>query len=208
MLLYKLGHIVRDTFPCLWNLWSSINSFLFGLRYGKKTLVSSVLFPRYVWQVVHNGKTEELSIQCLQESNCVMATKFFQRQPMAAYQFFRPHDFDKSTLDKLIKDKSFLAYVVTTGEGLVVGYVFLRSFFWGKCYRGYITDVDWRRLGINKKMNLFVTDVAEALGLRTFGSISPDNTASLLSAQAVNDVKIIKKMNNGDYLVEYKKRRA
>ncbi len=63
-------------------------------------------------------------------------------------------------------------------------------------------------MGINKKMNLFVTDVAEVLGLRTFGSISPDNTASLQSAQAVNDVKIIKKMNNGDYLVEYKKRRA
>ena len=42
--------------------------------------------------------------------------------------------------------------------------------------------------------------------MRTFGSIAPDNIASLKSAQAVNEVDIIEKMENGDYFVEYKKK--
>ena len=46
-------------------------------------------------------------------------------------------------------------------------------------------------MGINKKMNLFVTDIADRLNMRTFGSIAPDNIASLKSAQAVNEVDII-----------------
>jgi hypothetical protein len=36
-----------------------------------------------------------------------------------------------------------------------------------------------------------------------FGTISPNNEASMKSAQAVNDVKIIETLKNGDYYLEY-----
>jgi len=206
MSLYKIGHVVRDTFPFLWNWWSALNSLLFGLRYGERLSTVPDLLSRYSWQVVRDSQTENLSIQALGASNIREAVAFFQRQPDSAFTYFRPHGFDEISLNKLIADRSFLAYVVTNDKGDVVGYVFLRSFFWGKCYRGYMTDCNWRRLGINKHMNLLATDVAERLGMRTFGSIAPDNIASLKSAQAVNDVEIIQKMDNGDYFVEYKKK--
>ncbi len=36
-----------------------------------------------------------------------------------------------------------------------------------------------------------------------YGSISPHNIASMESAKAVNDIKIISTLDNGDYYVEY-----
>jgi hypothetical protein len=45
--------------------------------------------------------------------------------------------------------------------------------------------------------------VNEALGLRMFGSISPENTASMAAAKSVNEVKILETLENGDYYVEF-----
>ena len=36
-----------------------------------------------------------------------------------------------------------------------------------------------------------------------FGTIAPENIASMKSAQAANDIQIIETLPNGDYYVEY-----
>lgn len=207
MSLYRIGHIVRDSFPFVWNWISSFNSFTFGLRYGRKLAHIPLLLSKYQWTIKRFGLTENLHIERLSAYNLDALTAFFRRQPESAFTYFRPHGFDRTALEKLTKDKSFLAFVICNGGSQVVGYIFLRSFFWGKCYRGYITDHEWQRMGINKQMNLFATDLAELTGMRTFGSISPKNIASMKSAQAVNDVEVIRTLENGDYFVEYKKRK-
>lgn len=134
--------------------------------------------------------------------NVNLAVNFFQAQPEEAFKFFRPHGFDEKSLLKLCRNKGFLAYLVMDGEE-VVGYFFLRCFFTGKCFRGYMTDHRHRRKGINRLMGEVATDIAVSLGLRMYGSISPRNQASMLSAKSVNDVKILQTLENGDYLVEY-----
>ena len=66
-----------------------------------------------------------------------------------------------------------------------------------------MTDFRWRRKGINKLMNQCATEISSFLGLHVYGTIAPENIASMKSAQAANDVKIIETLRNGDYLVEY-----
>lgn len=131
--------------------------------------------------------------------------QMLSEQPEEAFDYFRPHGFTVHDLRKLIKDHGFLAYVVVKDKK-VVGYFFQRSFFWGKAYRGYITDYRWRRKGINRMMNECATDISALLGLRVFGTIAPENIASLKSAETANEVKIIKTLDNGDYFVEYLKK--
>ena len=46
----------------------------------------------------------------------------------------------------------FLGYILEGGD-TIVGYFFLRSFFWGKCFRGRMVDIDWRGKGIGTLMN-------------------------------------------------------
>ena len=134
-------------------------------------------------------------IESLGKDNLPMLAKMFAEQPASAFDFFKPHGFDELSLNKLAKDKSFLAYIVvaegTVQQKVCVGYFFQRSFFWGKSFRGYM-------------MNLCATEISSLLGLRVFGTIAPDNIASMKSAQTANDIQIIETLPNGDYYVEYK----
>ena len=184
---------MRDRLPWLWYAMEWMNGLLFACRYsgGLRHDMGGV-----------NRKDLIFKVMRLSPLNVNLAVDFFKAQPDEAFEFFRPHGFDRKSLLRLCRNKGFLAYLVMDGDD-VVGYFFLRCFFTGKCFRGYITDYRHRRMGINRLMGEVATNIAHRLHLRMYGSISPRNQASLLSAKAVNEVRIIRTLENGDYLVEY-----
>lgn len=184
----------------MWNLIGYINSFLFGLRYSRYDNAITEILKKYSDGVV--VKEQPLRFEVLGKDNISALVKMFSEQPENAFEFFRPHEFDSQTLRHLAADKSFLAFVVMADKE-AVGYFFQRSFFWGKSFRGYMTDCRWQRLGINRLMNLCATEISSLLGLDVFGSISPRNKASMKSAQSANEIRIIKTVDNGDYYVQY-----
>lgn len=206
-MLYKIAHILRDKLPWIWDIIGIINSFLFGLRYGSKMKNVQNILSHFTKTTDEAGNALSYRIESLGKDNLPMLAKMFAEQPASAFDFFKPHGFDELSLSKLAKDKSFLAYIVvaegTVQQKVCVGYFFQRSFFWGKSFRGYMTDFRWRRKGINKLMNQCATGISSFLGLHVYGTIAPENIASMKSAQAANDVKIIETLRNGDYLVEY-----
>lgn len=208
-MLYRIAHILRDACPWLWNLIEWLNGILFALRYAGRLKSLPQLLDIYNKGGMPEGERGfgcDMHIEPLYRQNVPMAVSFFQRQPPSAFEFFKPHSFDAKSLMQLCRNKSFLAYLVMM-EGEVVGYFFLRCFFTGKCFRGYMTDIRHRRMGINQLMGKCATDIAETLRLPMFGTISPKNIASMKSAQAVNDVLILKVLENGDYYVEFQKRK-
>ena len=186
--------------PWMWNLIGYINSFLFGLRYSRYDNAITEILKKYSDGNVVKG--HHLRFEVLGKDNISALVKMFSEQPENAFEFFRPHEFDSQTLRHLAADKSFLAFVVMA-DNKAVGYFFQRSFFWGKSFRGYMTDCRWQRLGINRLMNLCATEISSLLGLDVFGSISPRNIASMKSAQSANDIRIIETLDNGDYYVQY-----
>lgn len=202
---------MRDKLPWIWESIGVINSFFFVLIYGKRMKKIKGILKAF--SLSSNQTSEEINksslfnIEALTKENVSLLSRMFAEQPASAFDFFKPHSFDDKSLSKLIRDKSFLAYIVTVNKDdnqpVCVGYFFQRSFFWGKSFRGYMTDFRWRRKGINKLMNQCATEISSFLGLHVYGTIAPENIASMKSAQAANDVKIIETLRNGDYLVEY-----
>lgn len=195
-MLYRIAHILRDTFPFLWDLVGIINAMLFVLRYRKPLKTIPSILEQY-------SQNSDFTIFPLTKQNACQLATFFKHQPEEAFTYFKPHGFEEKDLCKLAKDSSFLAYLVTDTNQNVVGYFFMRSFFMGKCFRGYITDVNHRRMGINKLMNQCATAIASSLNIPTFGTIAPTNIASMRSAQSVNDIVILETLSNGDYYVQY-----
>ena len=128
--------------------------------------------------------------------------KFFADQPEDSFKFFKPHAFDEKALSKIIKNKAFLTFLVLDGDK-IVGYFFLRCFVNGKCFKGYIVDNSYKGRGIAKLEGLTMNEINEVLGLRMFGSISPKNPASMAAAKAVNEVRILSTLDNGDYYIEF-----
>ena len=95
----------------------------------------------------------------------------------------------------------FLGYILEGGD-TIVGYFFLRSFFWGKCFRGRMVDIDWRGKGIGTLMNRVMNSIGFGLGMRIFETVSKENVASYKSAIAASRCKVIKEMDNNDMYIE------
>lgn len=191
--LYEAAHFIKDRLKPVWNLVEWGNAQCFALRYRKGlNQISEIL----------NRHSTDFTVRLATEADSANLAKFFEEQPEEAFKFFKPHAFDEKSLKKIIRNQAFITFLVLSGE-TIVGYFFLRSFVNGKSFRGKIVDHRWQGRGIAKLMGKASTDVALALPIRMFGTISPENYASMASSKAVNEVKILNTLDNGYYYIEY-----
>ena len=192
-MLYKLAHILRDKFGFLWNIIEWLNALVFAMIH--RAALKKV--PELLREL-----SDKFTLRLAEPADAAPLATFFAEQPEEAFKFFKPHAFDEKTLLKIIKNKAFLTFLVLDGEK-IVGYFFMRCFVNGKSFRGKIVDYRYRGKGIAKLQGLAATKVATLLGVRVFGTISPENYASLASSKAVNETRILKTLDNGYYYIEY-----
>lgn len=192
-MLYKLAHILRDRFRFLWNLVEWGNAMVFALTH--KAALKKI-------PAILQDCSGSYTLRLAESADAPALTKFFAEQPEESFEFFKPHAFDEKTLLKIIGNKAFLTFLVLDKE-VIVGYFFLRCFVNGKSFKGYMVDHSHKGRGLAKLEGMAMNKVNELLGLRMFGSISPHNPASMAAAKAVNDVKIIETLENGDYYIEF-----
>ncbi len=192
-MLYEVAHFVKDKLGFLWGTveWGNETIFTIQHRKGLKDIPE-------ILKIISN---ETLTVRQTEDSDIKDLVTFFAEQPEEAYKFFKPHGFDEKSLKKVLRNKSFMTFVVTE-DNLIVGYFFLRSFINGKCFKGRMVDYRQRGKGIAKFMGIAINNVATHLGMRIYTTISPENYASLASTKAVNDIKIVKTLENGYYYIE------
>lgn len=193
-MLYEIAHVVKNKFYFLWEIVECVNELVFFLLH-KNTL-------KEVPRILEGMRNDTFTIRLTNDDDAPKLARFFAEQPDEAFTFFKPHRFDEKSVLKVLRNKAFMTFVVVE-DNKIVGYFFLRSFVNGKCFRGKIVHKDWRGKGIAKLMGLAMTKVSQALGLQMFGSISPNNFASIASAKASNDIKVHKILENGYYYIEF-----
>lgn len=192
-MLYEIAHIIKEKFSFIWDMIEWGNATVFSLmKSGAIKKLPAVL----------KSCSAQYDVCIAEEADVEGLVQFFARQPEEAFTFFKPHEFDAKSIKKIVKNKAFMTFVVKE-SGEIVGYFFLRCFFNGKAFRGKMVDKDHQGRGIAKLMGVAMTKVATTLGMRMFGSISPDNLASLQSAKASNEVKVLKTLENGYYYIEF-----
>ncbi|MDD7273529.1 MAG: transcriptional regulator [Prevotella sp.] len=191
-MLYTIAHFLRNYFPWIWDCFDALNACLFSMRYGKE--VEKI---NYELQAKEN-KYQILPISTC-DASCLLA--FFAAQPQEAFRFFRPHGFDEKSIQKLQTNKAFLGYVLKDQER-IAAYFFLRSFFWGKCFRGRMVGIEHRKQGLGTYSNRIMTNIGLSLGMKIYETVSRENIASLKSVESVNDIKIVKEMKNKDLFIE------
>lgn len=192
-MLYEVAHFVKDKFSFIWNAVEWGNETFFTLQH-KKGL-------KDIPEILRKVSSDTLTVRETKDSDVSALVTFFAEQPEEAYTFFKPHGFDEKSLKKVLRNKSFMTFVVTEGD-LIVGYFFLRSFVNGKCFKGRMVDYRQRGKGIAKFMGIAINNIAMHLGMKIFTTISPENYASLASTKAVNDIRIVKTLGNGYYYIE------
>ncbi len=188
---------LKRNFPFLWSWIEYLNGFLFGFFYEK----SMVIALREKSSSYSKGG---LSYRLLRESDIDSLVLFLAKQDKSQFAFFKPHEFDQKTLNRLFKNPAFIMLGVFHDDALV-GYFFLRCFFNKKSFTGRIVDHGYQGKGIAKNMGRILIESAWAVGFRVFGTASKSNESSLGSYRSINNFKIIKELN-GDYIYfEYMK---
>ena len=191
-MLYQIAHIVRDKFGWLWQLLERLNAWLFSMRYGKR-LVS------FSFREIPEG----YKLLPLRDVPTEKMVAFFEHQPEEAFAYFRPHAFDARSIQRLQKNRAFLAYVLIDPlNEKIAGYCFNRCFFHGQGFRGRMVDIDYRGKGLGTAMNKLLNEVGFGIGLRLFETVSKDNVASYRSALSASDVKVVKEMPNNELYLE------
>lgn len=214
-MLYEIAHVIKERFGFLWDTIEWGNAEVFALMHrGEMKRIPELLAEcsgRYQLRLATREDVE-------------LMKAFFEAQPEEAFRFFQPHEFNEKGIRKVVANKSFLTFLAIANDNdddtpryddpsinhkpssinhQIVGYFFLRCFVNGKAFRGKMVDKDHQGRGIAKLMGVAMTKVATTLGVRMFGSISPENYASLASAKASNEVKIHKTLENGYYYIAF-----
>ena len=221
-MLYEIAHIIKERFGFIWDMVEWGNATVFSLMKGNAMKKNPSVLKEC---------SDKYEIRLAEVTDVDGLVQFFAKQPEESFTCFKPHEFDAKVVKKVVKNKAFLTFVVMDKVGSnglngsnslkgseggnhsnssnisepkqIVGYFFLRCFVNGKAFRGKMVDKDHQRRGIAKLMGVAMTKVATTLGVRMFGSISPENYASLASAKASNEVKIHKMLENGYYYIEF-----
>ena len=191
-MLYEIAHVIKERFGFLWDAIEWGNAEVFALMHREEM-----------------KRIPDLLAECSGRYHLRLATKedveqmraFFDAQPEEAFRFFQPHKFDEKGIKKAVINKSLLTFVALDGNE-IAGYFFMRSFVNGKTFKGYMVGIDHRGQGVAREMGIAMNHVAKEWGLRMFKSISPENPASMAVTKMVNDIKIIKTLDNGDMLIE------
>lgn len=213
-MLYEIAHIIKERFGFLWDAIEWGNAEVFALMHrGEMKRIPELLAEcsgRYQLRLATREDVEQMEA-------------FFEAQPEEAFRFFQPHEFDERSIRKVVGNKSFLTFLAIANDNdddtlryddssinhkpltinpQIAGYFFMRSFVNGKTFKGYMVGIDHRGQGVAREMGIAMNRVAKELGLRMFKSISPENPASMAVTKKVNDIKIIKTLDNGDMLIE------
>lgn len=172
-----------------------VNSTLFSLLYKNLDQTAS--------SILNNYSKEDFIFSKLEDSDVTDLIDFRKRQDNSYLIYFDPHPFDRKTIERLLKHKSYtLMQIKEKSSGQIVGYFFLRCFFIGKAFHGLITDQKYVNRGLGTLMWKISMEICNRMGLRMYATISKHNVPSLKSASNATQLTIQETLDNDFLLVE------
>ena len=181
----------------LWCCIDWLNSVLFRLLHGKKfyyvtkNVIASHALSGFDFRLIKSGDLKNLQI-------------FLSAQPSGRIAFFKPHGFDKKTLQKVFANPAFLMMAVFDGPRMA-GYFFLRCFWNKKCFVGRLIDKSYEGKGIGRIMNEIMYHAAWESGFRCFSTISRNNKLVMKSHSKNKNIKELKELDDDYILIEFVK---
>ncbi|MBR1698715.1 MAG: GNAT family N-acetyltransferase [Bacteroidales bacterium] len=188
----------KRRFPWIWSRVEDVNGVLFHFHYrGLGRIATETLAD-----VVVAGCRFSL----LEEKELGMLEGLLSRQGEESLSWFQPHAFDSAALKRLCRNPAFLMMKVTTPEGEMVGYFFLRCFFIGRAFIGLLVDAPFRNRGIGTAMWASCAEICNRGGLKMQATISTDNKPSMASCRKGTDSQQVQALEDHYLVIECKRK--
>lgn len=186
---------LKKRFPFLWRFIEDINGYLVKWLYSDNIQQQAQL-------ILEDYKNEPVEYRLINRDELDDLHCLLSGQDSEQLKYFNPHSFDKSTLQRLYDNSSFLMMGVYDNKHLI-GYFFLRCFVNKTCFVGKLVDRAYQGRGIAKRMGKIAQNIAWSSGFRVFGTSSKHNIKSLNSSKATNDFKLIRELADNYIYYEY-----
>ncbi|WP_221177838.1 GNAT family N-acetyltransferase [Salinisphaera orenii] len=127
---------------------------------------------------------------------------FIESLPQEHLRYFKPHRFDRASLQEVLRSQAFLSYGLFVDNRLV-GYALLKTYPTGTAFIGRVIHPDYAGMGLGSFLARYLYWQASLANLRARSTISRHNTASLASHRAVADYRVVAELPNEYLLVEF-----
>lgn len=193
--MIKFLILLKKKVPFVWHFIEYLNGVLFNIFFKSKIINNAKL-------ILKQFESEEYTYRFLTQQDLTSLHNLFENQDQDQFKYFKPHDFDLVSIQRLYNNPSFLMFGVFDKHKMV-GYFFLRCFLNKKSFTGRIVDEQYQGKGIAKRMGKILHKTAWISNFRVFGTASRDNFKSISSYKSINNFRIIKELENNYIYFEY-----
>lgn len=191
-LIYLKHHV-----PFIWKLVEVLNAFLFWLLYGKKFIEVSD-------EVIAKAQLRGYFFRRLEKNDLPELERLLKGQPAQRVVYFKPHGFDRKSIERVYSNPAFLMLGVFDGNRLA-GYFFLRCFWNRKCFVGRLIDASHEGIGVGRAMNSILYPIAWQMGFRCLSTVSKNNGDVMRSHANNPAMHVLKELADNYLLVEFVK---
>ncbi len=191
----RLLLFIKHRLPFVWLGIDWLNTMLFRLLHGDRLRNESE-------QCFQEFTLDGYSFRALTQEDLDGLSDLLHRQIEGRLDHFRPHGFDRKSLERACRNPAFLMFGVFSGEQLV-GYFFLRCFWNRKSFVGRLIDEPHEGNGIGRVMNNILYNTAWRSGFRCYTTISKSNSMVMRSHARNPSARILKELPNDYLFVEF-----
>jgi hypothetical protein len=191
----RLLLFIKHRMPFLWRGIDLLNAILFIILHRNRLRNSSE-------QCFQEYTLEDYQFRLLASNDLAALEGLLKGQAEGRLDHFRPHGFDRQSLDRVCRNPSFLMFGVFKDIKLV-GYFFLRCFWNRRCFVGRLIDESHEGQGIGRVMNEIMYNTAWRSGFRCHTTISKDNAMVMRSHANNPAVRVLRELPNNYLFIEF-----
>jgi RimJ/RimL family protein N-acetyltransferase len=189
--MYIFLRYLKNKLPLIWSIFEIVNNALVRAVLQKKRYAIDAC-------VLSQPSSQGIVYRSCKPSDATRISLFFQELGPDDRKYFSPFEFNLERIKAILRSSGFLFFSAERGNR-IVGVFFLRFFFDGRAFLGFVVHKDARGLGIGKSMVSALKKGCLESGIRLFSSVSMQNIPSWKIHESCGFK--IKKRINGEYML-------
>ena len=196
----RLLLLIKHGLPFVWGGIDWLNAVLFRLLHGDRV-------EKEAGRCFEEFTLPGYEFRALNEHDIAQLSNLLSRQRTGRLDYFKPHGFDRRSLERVMRNPSFLMFGAFADD-LLVGYFFLRCFWNRKSFVGRLIDEPYERKGIGRVMNQILYNTAWRSGFRCLTTVSKHNALVMRSHANNPTFHVLKELPNDYLFVEFVRPKA